>query len=151
MSIVTFKNYYCKKGLYKYFQVLGILFWCDYFFSMKGGYRECLCFVCMLFWHDYFLVWMGVIGIFGGVGKNFRVCRYALNLFESYRWKSVPEPSIYNYCSSQNNNNWSIIDQSYNWNVLLFKEAYHIKEKNLQFWIMVLKRVYGYATPLIVF
>ena len=50
---------------------------------MKGGYRECLGFVCMLFSCDYFLVWMGLIGIFGGMGKDFRVCGYAFYLCES--------------------------------------------------------------------
>ena len=32
-----------------------------------------------------FLVWMGVLEIFGGMGKSFKVCRYAFYLFESYK------------------------------------------------------------------
>ena len=47
------------------------------------SYRECLGFLCMLFNVIIFSSVDGVIEIFKGMGKNFRVCRYAFYLFES--------------------------------------------------------------------
>ena len=41
----------------------------------------CVCFFNVV----VFLVWMGVIEIFVGMGKNVRVCRYAFYKLESYK------------------------------------------------------------------
>ena len=38
---------------------------------------------------------MGVIEIFGGMGKNFRVCRYAFYLFESFEQKVCQNTLLY--------------------------------------------------------
>ena len=44
---------------------------------------------------------MRVIEIFGGMGKNFRVCRYNFFIYLKVASKQgAPEPSAYNYCSS---------------------------------------------------
>ena len=41
---------------------------------------------------------MGVIEIFGGMDKNFRVCRYAFFIYLKVASKQgAPEPSVYNY------------------------------------------------------
>ena len=45
----------------------------------------CVCLLC-----DYFLVWMRVIEIFGGMGKNFRVCGYGFLFIWKLQVNKVP-------------------------------------------------------------
>ena len=40
----------------------------------------------MLFNVIIFLVWKGVVGIFGGMGKNVRVCKYPFYRLKSYKY-----------------------------------------------------------------
>ena len=60
---------------------------------MNSGYRECLSFICF-FYCDYFLVCIGVIEIFMGVRKSFKICRYSFFKLKSYKLKNCPR-SIY--------------------------------------------------------
>ena len=42
--------------------------------------------MCFLMWL-FFFVWKGVVGIFGGMDKNFRRCRYPFYKLKSYKYK----------------------------------------------------------------
>ena len=50
-------------------------------------------YVCFLMW-IFFLVWMGIIGIIRGMGKNFKIWRYPFYKLKSHRRKTVPDNPI---------------------------------------------------------
>ena len=89
ISIVIFKNYYYKRGYMSILGFVNILFFNIIFFSINEGYRERLGFMFMLFNVIIFSM-NGVIEIFGGMGKNFKVCGYTFYLFESYKQANCP-------------------------------------------------------------